>query len=84
MEILLHESIKVSAPKEKAKISREQNLKRKQEAGIDEENEEGEEEEEKEEGDDNNESMLRVNRSSSSLRKSNSRRKGIPYRAPFF
>lgn len=80
MEILLHESIKVSAPKEKAK-----NRKRKQEeAGIDEENEEGEEEEEKEEGDDNNESMLRVNRLSSSLRKSNSRRKGISYRAPFF
>ncbi|CAJ2660090.1 unnamed protein product [Trifolium pratense] len=80
LERLLEESIKVSPQKEKAKSSREQNLKRKvDEAGIDEENEDGEEKEE-----DKKESALHVNRPSASFRKPNSRRKGIPHRAPFF
>jgi hypothetical protein len=79
MESLLEKSIKVSPQKEKAKCSREQNLKRKvDEAGIDEENDDGEEKE------GNKESALLVNRPSTSFRKSNSRRKGIPHRAPFF
>ncbi|GAU34981.1 hypothetical protein TSUD_103030 [Trifolium subterraneum] len=81
MERLLEESISESAPKERAKKSHEQNLKRKfDDVGTDEENEEEEEEEEE----DNNESVLPVNRPSASFRKPNSRRKGIPHRAPFF
>ncbi|KAK2369935.1 hypothetical protein QL285_083032 [Trifolium repens] len=81
MERLLEESVKVSPSKEKAKSFREQNLKRKaDEAGIDEENEEDEEKKEEE----NKESSLLVNRPSTSFRKPNSRRKGIPHRAPFF
>jgi len=82
MKTLLEKSIKVLTPKEKAKKSREQNLKRKlEEAEVDRENEEkGEEEEEgggeREDGGDK-ENMLPVNRSKS-------RRKGIPQRAPFF
>jgi hypothetical protein len=79
MERLLEKSIKVSPQKEKANSSREQNLKRKvDEAGIDEENDDGEEKE------GNKESALLVNRPSVSFRKPNSRRKGIPHRAPFF
>ncbi|KEH38903.1 PLATZ transcription factor family protein [Medicago truncatula] len=72
MERLLEESIK--APKQKAKKSREQNLKRKvDEAGIN--NEENEEDEENEQ--EERENMLPI-------QKPNSRRKGIPHRAPFF
>lgn len=86
MKRLLEESIK---PKEKAKKPHQQNQKRKAcEAGInDEENEEGEEEEKEVEeiekkGD--KECVLAVNRPSTSLRKSDSRRKGMPHRTPFF
>jgi hypothetical protein len=79
MESLLEKSIKVSPQKEKAKCSREQNLKRKvHEEGIDEENDDGEEKE------GNRESTLPVNCPSASFRKPSSRRKGIPHRAPFF
>jgi len=83
MKRLLEISIKVLTPKEKAKKSRELNLKRKlEEVEVDRENEENVEGEEVEEGgereeDGDKESMLPVNRS-------NSRRKGIPRRAPFF
>ncbi|KAK2368492.1 protein RGF1 INDUCIBLE TRANSCRIPTION FACTOR [Trifolium repens] len=48
------------------------------EKGIDEENDDGEEKE------GNKESTLPVNCPSASFRKPNSRRKGIPHRAPFF
>ncbi|GAU34976.1 hypothetical protein TSUD_102980 [Trifolium subterraneum] len=83
MERLLEESINESPPKERAKKSHEQNLKQKvDEAGIDENNEEEDNKEEEEE--DNKESALPVNRPSVSFRKPNSRRKGIPHRAPFF
>ncbi|KAK2369933.1 hypothetical protein QL285_083030 [Trifolium repens] len=82
MERLLEESIKASPQKEKAKSSRIQNLKRKvDKAGIDEENEDKREDNKEE---DNKERALPVNRPSASLRKPNSRRKGIPHRAPFF
>ncbi|MCI10782.1 PLATZ transcription factor family protein, partial [Trifolium medium] len=69
MERLLEESIKVSPQKEKAKRSREQNLKRKvDEAGIDEQNEDGEEKEDNnKEEKDNKESALLVNRPSASF-----------------
>jgi len=78
MERLLEESIRT--PKQKAKKSREQNLKRKgNEARINnEENEEdGEKREEEENEQKERENMLPI-------KKPNSRRKGIPRRAPFF
>ncbi|WJX68850.1 hypothetical protein P8452_53183 [Trifolium repens] len=85
MERLLEESIKVSPQKGKAKSSRIQNLKRKvDETGIDEENEENEEKREDNTEEVNKERALPVNSPSTSFRKPNSRRKGIPYRAPFF
>jgi len=78
MERLLEESVRT--PKQKAKKSREQNLKRKgNEARINnEENEEdGEKREEEENEQKERENMLPI-------KKPNSRRKGIPRRAPFF
>jgi Ran GTPase-activating protein (RanGAP) involved in mRNA processing and transport len=90
MERLLEESLKESPPKQRAKKSHEQNLKRKfDEAGIDEENEEEEddkeeEEEEEEDEEEDKESAFPVNRPSTSFRKPNSKRKGVPHRAPFF
>jgi hypothetical protein len=91
MKRLIEESIKDSPPKERAKKLREQNLKLKadDESRIDEEYEDYEENEEKEEDneeekEDNKESVLPVTRPSASFRKPNSRRKGIPHRAPFY
>jgi hypothetical protein len=85
MKRLLEESINTSPPKERAKKSHEQNLKRKvDEAGIDKNNEEKEEDNKEEKEEDTKESALLVNRPSVSFRKPNSRRKGIPHRAPFF
>ncbi|WJX93740.1 hypothetical protein P8452_75230 [Trifolium repens] len=90
MKRLIEESIKESPPKERAKKLREQNLKLKvDESRIDEEYEDDEEKEEKEEDNkeenqDNRESVLPVTRPSASFRKPNSRRKGIPHRAPFY
>ncbi|KAK2424112.1 hypothetical protein QL285_034507 [Trifolium repens] len=84
MERLLEESLKESPPKQRAKKSHEQNLKRKfDEAAIDEENEEEEDDKEEEEEEDK-ESAFPVNRPSTSFRKPNSKRKGVPHRAPFF
>jgi hypothetical protein len=87
MKRLIEESIKESPPKERAKKLREQNLKLKvDESRIDEEYEDDEEKEEdnKEENQDNKESVLHVTCPSASFRKPNSRRKGIPHRAPFY
>ncbi|PNX79492.1 PLATZ transcription factor family protein [Trifolium pratense] len=80
MERLLEESIKECPPKDRARKSREQNLKQNVVGSrIDEENEE---DEPKEEG--NKESVIPVTRPPASFRKPDSRRKGIPHRAPFF
>jgi hypothetical protein len=87
MERLLEESIKESPPKERATTLHEEKQKRKvdHESRMDEENEEDGEKEkdDKEEEEDNKDSCLPV-RPSASFRKPNSRRKGIPHRAPLF
>lgn len=86
LEKLLEESIKVSPAKEKAKLV-EQNRKRKLEGDEEDqerENEEVSEENEEDEEKDEEESVLSSIRPPGSLRKPNSRRKGIPHRAPFF
>ncbi|WJX68832.1 hypothetical protein P8452_53165 [Trifolium repens] len=86
MEKLLEESIKESPPKERATTLHEQNQKRKadHESRMDEKNEEVEEKEkyDKEE-EDNKDSVLPIG-PSASFRKPNSKRKGIPHRAPLF
>jgi len=85
MERFLEQSINASPKKEKAKKCCKQNLKRKlEDARIDGEEKEEDVEEEKEEGANNEESIPPLNRSSASLRKPNSKRKGIAHRAPFF
>jgi len=87
MERYLEKSIKGLPKSEKAKKCCKQNLKRKlEDARIDgkEEEEEEDVEKENEEGTDDKESILPVDCSSASLRKPNSKRKGIAYRAPFF
>ncbi|XP_050879497.1 protein RGF1 INDUCIBLE TRANSCRIPTION FACTOR 1-like [Lathyrus oleraceus] len=93
MKRLLEKSIKETPQNEKSNKSRKQYLKRKlEEAGIDEEHDKEEEEKELEEEnkkevkeeDHNKESVVPINPPSASKRKPNSRRKGIPHRAPFF
>ncbi|XP_050879496.1 uncharacterized protein LOC127083247 [Lathyrus oleraceus] len=90
LEALLEKSIKATLSKEKASKSSKQNQKRKlDEAGVAEENDQEKEEKEEDtknvgEDDNNKESVIPVNPPPISKRKPNSRRKGIPHRAPFF
>ncbi|XP_058751845.1 uncharacterized protein LOC131624940 [Vicia villosa] len=90
LEFLLEKSIKVIPPKGKTKNMGEHNSKRKlEEAGIEEDNDQEEENQEEDEKDvkedeNNKENVVLINHPPTSKRKPNSRRKGIPRRAPFF